>query len=160
MALLDAGTLLPLIWLRDENGAKAALPRGETLYALFKTTCPTCAFAWPYLDRIRSIAEGGALTVLAISQDDRTATDAFNTRLGVKVKTLYDPEPWAASAALGITTVPTFVSVDAGGEIRDAAAGFQRHKMEEFAARAARASGRTVAPLFSPDEDIPAIKPG
>ena len=160
MALLDAGTPLPSIRLFDENGAPVALPIGETLYAFFKTTCPTCAFAWPYLDRLRNLAAGGALTILAVSQDDRAATDAFNARLGVRVRTLYDPEPWEASAALGIATVPTFVSVDAGGGVADAASGFQRHKMEEFAARAARASGRTSPALFSADEIIPAIKPG
>ena len=137
-----------------------ALSAGETLYAFFKTTCPTCAFAWPYLDRIRNLAAGGALTILAVSQDDRAATDAFNQRLGVSLTTVYDSDPWEASTALRLTTVPTFVYVDAGGVVADAATGFQRHKMEQFAARAARASGRTPPALFSLDENIPAIKPG
>src|SRR5262249_61911252 len=60
------GDPFPSIALRDETGRESAPPSGETLYSFFKTTCPTCALAWPFLDRIRRRAEGGALSVLAV----------------------------------------------------------------------------------------------
>src|SRR5260370_15316586 len=74
---LDAGMPFPSIALRDEEGQPARVPGGETLYAFFKTTCPTCELAWPYLDRIQEIAEEGSLSVLAVSQDDPEATARF-----------------------------------------------------------------------------------
>ncbi|HTD51625.1 MAG TPA: TlpA disulfide reductase family protein [Thermoanaerobaculia bacterium] len=157
---LEPGNPLPMLALRDLAGRPAKPPPGETLYAFFKTTCPTSELAWPYLERVRKIAEGGDLSILAVSQDDPATTRDFSRRLGLSIPTLYDPEPWTASERLGLTNVPTFLLVDRDGVIRDASVGFQRHKMQEFAGLAARLAGRPVPVLFGPDENVPAIKPG
>lgn len=149
-----------MLTLRDEKGAAAPRPSGETLYGFFKTTCPTCEFAWPYLDRIRALAEGGGLSVLAVSQDDAETTASFNEEVAVALPTFYDPEPWVVSEELGVESVPTFFLVGADGVLRDRAVGFQRSKMEEFAGRAASLAGRPAPALFLPGENVPAIKPG
>ena len=150
----------PSITLRDEKGQIAALPRGETLYAFFKTTCPTSELAWPYLDRVRKIGEGGTLSILAVSQDDPETTKRFSEDLGVAIPTLYDEEPWAASEAVGLTNVPAFFLIGKEGLVRDAVIGFQRHKMEEFAALAANRAGRQGTALFLAGDNVPAIRPG
>jgi peroxiredoxin len=150
----------PSIALRDERGRVAAVPSGEVLYAFFKITCPTSELAWPYLDRVRKIGEGGGLSVVAVSQDDPEATARFYEDLGVAIPTLYDPEPWKASEAVGLTNVPAFFVVAGDGVIRDASVGFQRHKMEEFADLAADRAGRRAAALFLTGENVPALKPG
>lgn len=157
---LDPGTPFPSIGLRDEKGRAASLPSNETLYGFFKTTCPASALAWPYLERIRKLGEGGTLSVLAVSQDESEVTRRFSADLGVEIPTLYDLDPWPASDALGLTDVPTFVLVGGDGKVQDVAVGFQRHKMEEFAQLAARSAGRSAPTLFSPGENVPAIKPG
>ncbi len=159
MPPLGPGNHLPAITLRDEKGKPAALPQGETLYGFFKTTCPTSELAWPYLDRVRRIGEGG-LSVVAVSQDDPVETAGFSSRLDLAIPTLYDAEPWPASEALGLTVVPTFLLVGGDHVILDSAEGFARSKMEEFAARAAGLAGRTGVSLFEPGENVPAIKPG
>jgi peroxiredoxin len=154
------GTPLPPIALRDEKGQAAPPLRGDTLYAFFKTTCPTCSLAWPYLDRIRQLGEAGRLAVIGVSQDDLQTTRRFLERLGVSIPTLYDPEPWSESERLGLTTVPTFLLVGADGIVRDTATGFQRHKMEEFAKAASARTGQPTPALFTPADDAPALKPG
>jgi len=136
------------------------MPKGTALYGFFKTTCPTCELAWPYLDRVRRFGEGGALSVFGVSQDDPEATESFSRRLGLSMPTLYDPDPWPASESLGITAVPTFLVVGPDGKIQDETTGFQRRKMEEWAELAARLAGRPAPELFSPNEKVPAIKPG
>ena len=146
--------------MQNQAGRQATLPDGTALYGFFKTTCPTCEMAWPYLERVRRLGKGGTLSVWGISQDDRATTRSFSRRLGLSIPTLYDPEPWPASTSLGLTTVPTFLVVGPDGMIRDATTGFQRHKMEEWADLAARLAGRPASELFGPDEKIPAIKPG
>jgi len=151
---------LPPIALRDEKGRIAEVPPGETLYAFFKTTCPTCELAWPYLDRVRRIGEGGGLAIRAVSQDDPETTRRFYQDLGIQIPTLYDAEPWTASETLGLASVPTFLVVGPDRVLRDSAEGFQRDKMEEFALLAARLAGRPPAALFSPGENVPAWKPG
>jgi peroxiredoxin len=150
----------PSIALRDERGRAAAVPPGEVLYAFFKTTCPASELAWPFLDRVRKIGEGGSLLVVAVSQDDPETTARFYEDLDVAIPTLYDPEPWEASEAVGLANVPAFFVVEGDGIIRDASVGFQRHKMEEFAELAADRAGRRRAALFLPGENVPALKPG
>lgn len=153
------GIRFPSVILRDEKGKPAAVPPGEILYGFFKTTCPTSTLAWPYLDRVRKIGEGG-LSVVAVSQDDPEETAGFSARLDLAIPTVYDVAPWPASEALGLTVVPTFLLVGGDHVVLDSAEGFARSKMEQFAARAAGLAGRAEVSLFAPDEKVPAFKPG
>jgi len=159
LAALEPGAVFQQIALETESGARFVPPAAEALYAFFKTTCPTCELAWPYVERIRRIG-GSAVPVLAVSQDARPETEAFNERLGVDVETLYDPSPWNASAALGLTNVPTFFLVGPGGRIRETVVGFQRPKLEALANRAAKLAGKRSVRLFRLGENVPLIVPG
>lgn len=157
---LSPGSNWPQFLLTDSRGRTAALPAGETLYGFFKTTCPTCELAWPFFERIGELSEGGRLTVVAVSQDEAAETAAWNQRLGLRIPTLFDLDPWRASEALNLENVPTFFRVSADGKLRKAVVGFQRQKMQEFAAEAAKLSGKAPAQLFRPGENVPAIKAG
>ncbi len=157
---LHPGAKLPPLALADETGTRFAQPSGAALYAIFKTTCPICELTWPYLERIRRNAEGGTLAILAVSQDDPRKTRAFGERLGTSIATAYDPEPWKASDALGITNVPTLFWVGATGKIEATIVGFDRAGMEDLARRAASLAGKSYAGLFRKNEQVPAFKPG
>jgi peroxiredoxin len=157
VAALDPGALFPSIALRDETGAEVSRPAADTVYAVFKTTCPTCELTWPFLDRIRRI---GGLNVIAVSQDDAAKTAAFAARVGTRIETAFDPEPWKASDRLGVTTVPTLFRVGASGAIEETVIGFDRARMEGLARRAATLAGRPYEGLLSEGEQVPAIKPG
>jgi peroxiredoxin len=158
VAALDPGTPFPPIALRDETGTPVAPPAGETLYAVFKTTCPTCELSWPFLDRIRRI--GDALQVVAVSQDEPAKSRDFAERLGTRLDTAYDPSPWPASDALGVTNVPTLFRVGADGVIVETVVGFDRERFRALARRAAALAGRPPEEIFLPGDDAPAIKPG
>ena len=139
----------------------AIAPAGETLYAIFKTTCPTCELAWPFLDRIGRLAEGGALPVVAISQDGAGETTALRTGASAwNSSTLFDEEPWPASEALRVENVPTFLRVGKDGGSASVIIGFRRQKMQDLAAEAASLAGRATPQLFQPGENVPALKPG
>jgi len=159
LAALEPGAMFPQIELETESGARFVPPAAETLYVFFKTTCPTSELSWPHLERLRRIAST-ALPIFAVSQDERPETAAFNDRLGVHVETLYDPSPWKASAALGLTNVPTFFLVAPGGRIRETVVGFQRPKLEALAKRAGKLSGRRSVRLFPIGQSVPLIVPG
>jgi thiol-disulfide isomerase/thioredoxin len=146
--------------LRDETGETVSPPSGDALYVVFKTTCPTCELTWPYLERIRQAAGPSGLRVIGLSQDDPKKTSEFNRRLRSKVKTVYDPEPWAASNRLGVTDVPTFFRVGPDGRIAETSVGFARDKMEGFARHAAALSGKPYEKLFRAGDQAPATKPG
>jgi peroxiredoxin len=159
VAVLDPGVLFPPLPLQDENGRPASAPRGETLYVAFKTTCPTCALTWPFLERVRRASEGG-MRVVGISQDPPEATREFQERHGARIEIAYDPQPWKASEALGLTTVPTFLRVGPDGTIEDRFEGWDRERVRALARRGAALAGRDAADILHPGEDVPALKPG
>lgn len=160
MAVLQPGNPFPRIALQDAAGVAAKAPEGDTLWAFFKTSCPTCQLTWPYLDRLRGIAseKGGGLSVVAVSQDGPQKTAAFNREFSPEFPTVYDPSPWKASDALGIENVPTLFLVGRDGKILETIVGFQKQKMEDLADRAAGGGG--PARLFRPGESVPDYKPG
>ncbi len=164
MAVLAPGSSLPPLTLQHADGRRADLPRGETLWAFFKTTCPTCELLWPYLDRLSTLARGTGTGIVAVSQDDAATTDAFYDRLGIGigVPALFDPPPWKASEAVGLSSVPTLLLVEQNGRIRETFEGFQKVKMEELAARFAARNGTpgAVESFFRPGELVPALRPG
>ncbi len=146
--------------MHGERGERLDPAAAETLYAIFKTTCPTCEFTWPFLERIRHAIPEGGLRILAVSQDDPGKTAAFNTRLGVNLTTAFDLDPWTASDELGLTTVPTLFRVGPTGVIEETIVGFDRAAMEGLSRRSAAIAGKPATPLFRADEHVPAIKPG
>ena len=160
MTALSPGTRFPRVSLLDESGAPSPSPDGETVYAFFKTTCPVCEMTWPFLERIRQVADGGKLRLVAVSQDNAAKTQAFSQRTGAKLDTLYDPEPWKASDTLGLTAVPTLFRVAPDGTISETIVSFDRKALEGLARRAASLAGKPPAELFRPGENVPAFKPG
>jgi thiol-disulfide isomerase/thioredoxin len=160
VAALEPGTPFPSIPLTDAKGASFAPTPGNTLYVVFKTTCPTCELTWPYLERLRQTTEPSGLRIVAVSQDDPRKTSAYNARLGSRVETAFDREPWPASDRLGVTNVPTFFRVNPDGSIAETVVGFARDRMEGFARSAAEAAGKPYTKLFRAGDSAPASKPG
>jgi len=100
------------------------------------------------------------MRVVAISQDPAPAAREFQSRHGARIETAYDPEPWPASDALGLTTVPTFFRVEADGRIAERIEGWNRERMRELARRGAGLAGRAAADIVQPGEQPPPVKPG
>jgi len=159
VAALEPGAPFPSITLRDAKGAPLPPPKGETLYVVFKTTCPTCEFTWPYLERLRQAAGDNGLRILAVSQDPPDKAAEFNACAGSLVETAFDPQPWPASDRLGVDTVPTFFRV-ADGKIAETGAGFSRERMESLARRAAEVAGKPYEKLFRASDQAPSTKAG
>jgi thiol-disulfide isomerase/thioredoxin len=145
--------------VKDARGEPASLPRKDSIVAFFKTTCPTCELTWPYLERLRRLAEGSGLSFAAVSQDRPVLAADFQKRLGTHIPTYYDLEPWQASERAGLETVPTVFLLGEDGTIAQSLVGFQRAGLEGLAASAAKRGGRP-GPLFGPGDEVPEVKPG
>jgi thiol-disulfide isomerase/thioredoxin len=145
--------------VKDARGEPASLPRKDSIVAFFKTTCPTCELTWPYLERLRRLAEGSGLSFAAVSQDRPVLAADFQKRLGTHLPTFYDLEPWQASERAGLETVPTVFLLGEDGTIAQSLVGFQRAGLEGLAASAAKRGGRP-GPLFGPGDEVPEVKPG
>lgn len=140
-------------------GDVAARAAGRpVLLAFFKTTCPTCRLAWPYLERLAG-RHGTNLHVVGVSQDDAGASRAFYRENGdASFPLMLDPAPaYEASDAWGVDAVPHFALVEPDGTVSKVWEGWQRGEMEAIAARFGGDSG---APLLAADDPVPAWKAG
>src|ERR1700686_380049 len=61
----------------DKFSSQSALQQGPVLAAFFKVSCPTCQYAFPYLERIHQAHGSNAVTILGISQNTKDDTALF-----------------------------------------------------------------------------------
>ena len=155
MEMLPAGAKAPVFRLEDLSGREqtlpAALSRGPALVVLFKISCPVCQLAMPYVERISK----GSLQVIAISQDDASATARFQRTFDINVPTLLDREEqgYPVSNGFGISQVPALFLVEPDGLISMSVSGFVKR---DLAALGTRAGVQT----FRPGEEVPEWKAG
>src|SRR5437764_8437192 len=110
--MLKNGDRAPDFTLKSVDGQPVGLAdllnRGQLLLAFFKISCPTCQYALPFLNRLRSE------NVVSVSQDDAVATREFNNAFQVTVPTLLDSarQHYPVSNAYGLTNVPAFYLIE------------------------------------------------
>jgi peroxiredoxin len=130
-----------------------------TLVVFFKTTCPTCMLAFPYIEKIQRAYRDAGLAVWGISQDARAASAEFAREYGatfailtdadLRVSRVYDPE-----------FVPTTFLIDRAGKIVDCVIAFNKIELNRVAKVIAEKLNAPAA-LIAPDDDSnPPFKPG
>jgi cytochrome c biogenesis protein CcmG, thiol:disulfide interchange protein DsbE len=169
MAALTAGTKAPDFSLAGLDGGKfslqEALQRGPVFATFFKTSCPTCQYAFPYFERVYKAHGGKAVSFVAISQDDASKTAAFRKEYGVTFPTvLDDPNGYAVSNAYGLTNVPTWFLIGQDGTIELSSVGWSKKDVEELNSRLAEATApaqkNSTPPLFRAGEDVRDFRAG
>ena len=165
MAALTPGTRAPDFTLPSMDGKafslREALARGPALAAFFKISCPTCQYAFPFLQRIYEAHENQAVTIVGISQNTKKDTALFIKEYGIAFPVLLDDtSSYPVSNAYRLTNVPTIFWIAQDGEIEISSEGWIRKEMEEFNLRAAQASSETATRLFHPDEQIADFRAG
>src|ERR1700756_1583462 len=106
---LTAGDVAPDFDLEDlSTGQRTRLAHGKpALLAFFKVSCPTCQYAFPFLERLYRGRADKDLALYAISQDDAESTREFHSEFGISMPTLLDKEEegYPASNAYGLSNV-------------------------------------------------------
>jgi peroxiredoxin len=165
MTALAPGTQAPDFTLPSMDdkpfSLRAALARGPVLAAFFKISCPTCQYAFPFLQRIHEAHENQAVTIVGISQNTKKDTAAFIKEYGISFPVLLDDtHSYPVSNAYGLTNVPTIFWVAPNGDIEISSVGWVRKEMEEFNQRAAQALSEATKPLFLPEEHLADFRAG
>jgi peroxiredoxin len=165
MTALAPGTQAPDFTLPSMDdkpfSLRAALARGPVLAAFFKISCPTCQYAFPFLQRIHEAHENKAVTIVGISQNTKKDTAAFIKEYGISFPVLLDDtHSYPVSNAYGLTNVPTIFWIAPDGDIEISSVGWVRKEMEEFNQRAAQALSEATKPLFLPEEHIADFRAG
>jgi hypothetical protein len=125
--------------------------------AFFKSTCPTCATALPFVRALHERAPAG-FRVVGIAQDEEPAASALADVLGLAFPIGLESVPWGVSASYGLVTVPTFFLVNGRGEILVTSPGLARDELRDMGRRAADVGGEPIDPILDPE--LPAFVPG
>jgi len=161
---IAVGHVAPGFTLKSLDGKEYTLgkllERGPVVIAFFKISCPVCQFTLPYLQRLAERYAGDSDTVIGVSQDDARGTKEFNREYGVTFPTLLDDPGYPVSNAYGLTMVPTIFLIEPGGKVKISCMGFDKGDLEKIAEELSQHRKISAAPLFRPDEVIPAQKPG
>jgi peroxiredoxin len=164
MTALQEGAIAPGFLLRDTHGGEFALSehlkKAPLVLAFFKVSCPTCQFAFPYLERLFRGMNRRA-DIVGISQDPVNATELFTSTFDVTLPILLDtPESYAVSNAYDITHVPTIFLISPEGKILLTSIGWARQDIEQLNRALSSMLGIPPACVFEPGEDVPEFRSG
>ncbi len=161
---LNAQEYMRDLLLTDTQGTPCSTAQarkaGMLVLAFFKTTCPTCQLAFPYLQKLAAAySDGGKVTVWGVSQDDTDPTQAFAEKFGITFPLLLDRELWH-SMIYGVVSVPTLYLADDSGLVLKKVVGWDRRAMNEISERIAAFLERAPVTIVDENDPAPATKPG
>jgi peroxiredoxin len=165
MAALTVGAKAPEFELRAMDGKRFVLrdelAKGPLVLAFFKVSCPTCQYAFPFLQRLERAYGHTGVRIIGVSQNDPKQTADFTKEFGVTFPVLLDDtNKYLVSNAYGLTNVPTIYWIAQDGEIEVSSVGWVKADFEEVSRKMAE-SGKTVpAVLFKPGEDVRDFRAG
>jgi peroxiredoxin len=165
MAALTAGTKAPEFELKAMDGRRFALReelvRGPVVLAFFKVSCPTCQYAFPFLERLERAYGHTGVRIVGVSQNDPKETAVFTKEFGVTFPVLLDDtESYPASNAYGLTNVPSIFWIAQDGEIEVSSVGWLKADFVEINRKMAEAGKIAPAVLFQPGEDVRDFRAG
>jgi peroxiredoxin len=170
MAAVTVGTKAPDFELRAMDGRRFSLyeelGHGPVVLAFFKVSCPTCQYAFPFLERLHRAyghpAHGHKnVTMVGVSQNDPKDTAAFTKEFGVSFPVLLDEHgKYPASNAYGLTNVPTVFWIAQAGEIEVSSVGWSKADFEEVNRKMAEAGKVVPAVVFEAGEDVRDFRAG
>jgi len=164
MTALATGLKAPNFDLKTLDGKSFSLndelSRGPVVLAFFKVSCPTCQYAFPFLERLHK-AYGASAKIFGISQNDAKETAAFIKEFGVTFPVLLDdPHSYPVSNAYGLTNVPTIFWIAEDGEIEVSSVGWVKADYEAINRKLAETGKVAPAIVFKPGEEVREFRAG
>src|SRR5581483_7095938 len=117
--MLQAGERAPSFTLSDVQGKPIPVDPSAaplTLVVIFKTTCPTCHYAWQYYERLYRAYAPAGLQMVGVSQHDAARTRAYQREYGATFPHLTD-EAFRVSREYDPAFVPTAFLIDSKGTV-------------------------------------------
>ncbi len=165
MTALTVGTKAPGFELKTMDGKRFSLneelARGPVVLAFFKVSCPTCQYAFPFLERLHKAYGQKGVALVGVSQNDPKDTASFLKEFGVTFPVLLDDtRSYPASNAYGLTNVPTLFWVAPDGEIEISSVGWVKADFDQINLKVAEAGQAAPAAVFKPGEDVRDFRAG
>lgn len=165
MAALATGAKAPEFALKTSDGKQFSLAEeranGPVVLAFFKVSCPTCQYAFPFLERLYKAYGDKGVKIVGVSQNDATETAAFAKEFGVTFPLLLDPVGgYPVSNAYGLTNVPSVFWVAEDSEIEVSSVGWVKADFEQINRKMAEHQKISAAAVFKAGEDVRDFKAG
>jgi peroxiredoxin len=165
MTALVNGAKAPEFELKTLDGKKFSLyeelARGPVVLAFFKVSCPTCQYAFPFLQRLYKAYQDKGVRLVGVSQNDATEAAAFAKEFGVKFPILLeDIRSYPVSNAFGLTNVPTIFWIAQDGEIEVSSVGWVKADFEQINRKMAEMGKTAPAAMFQPGEEVRDFRAG
>jgi peroxiredoxin len=159
MTALATGVKAPEFELKKTDGKQFSLAdelaNGPVVLAFFKVSCPTCQYAFPFLERLHKAYKDNGVKLVGVSQNDAKETAAFAREFGVTFPVLLDDtKKYPVSNAYGLTNVPTLFWIARDGEIEISSVGWVKADFEQVNRKMAEAGKIAPAGVFEPGEDV------
>ena len=165
MTALAVGAKAPEFELKTLSGHQFSLrdelSRGPVVLAFFKVSCPTCQYAFPFLERLYQAYGKQHVKMVGVSQNGAKDTAAFAKEFGITFPMLLDDtDSYPVSNAYGLTNVPTIFWIAQDGEIEVSSVGWVKADFEEINRRMAESGKMAPTVLFKPGEDVRDFRAG
>jgi peroxiredoxin len=165
MAALASGAKAPEFELKGMDGKwfslRDELARGPVVLAFFKVSCPTCQYAFPYLERLHRAYGQKGVKLVGVSQNDASETAAFMKDFGITFPVVRDElNRYPVSNAYGLTNVPSIFWVAEDGEIEVSSVGWVKADFELINRKMAEADKVSPAVMFKPGEEVRDFRAG
>lgn len=165
MAALTVGSKAPDFQLKTMDGKAFSLAEelthGPVVLAFFKVSCPTCQYAFPFLERLEQAYGHKGVRIVGVSQNDARDTASFNREFGVTFPVLLDDtHSYPVSNAYGLTNVPTIFWIAQDGEIEVSSVGWVKADFNEINRKLAEAGNTAPAVVFEPGEEVRDFRAG
>jgi peroxiredoxin len=165
MAALSVGTKAPDFTLKTTGGEQFSLSerlaQGPVVLAFFKVSCPTCQYAFPFLERLYKAYGQNGVRLAGVSQNGARETAAFLQEFGVTFPVLLDElDSYPASNAYGLTNVPTLFWIGSDGEIEVSSVGWMKKEFEDINGKMAEQGKARLATVFLPGEEVRDFRAG
>jgi peroxiredoxin len=164
MAALAAGVQAPEFELKSIDSTRFVLreelAKGPVVLAFFKVSCPTCQYAFPFLERLHQ-AYGQGVKIIGVSQNDAKETAKFNKEFGITFPVLLDDtKTYPVSNAYGLTNVPSIFWIAQDGEIEISSVGWVKADFAEINRKMAEFGNSVPAVIFKPGEEVRDFRAG
>jgi peroxiredoxin len=165
MTALATGAKAPEFELKTTDGKQFSLAdelaSGPVVLAFFKVSCPTCQYAFPFLERLYKAYRDNGVKLVGVSQNDAKETAAFAKEFGVTFPILLDEtSKYPVSNAYGLTNVPTVFWIAQDREIEISSVGWVKADFEQINRKMAHAGKIAAAAVFQPGEDVRDFRAG
>ncbi len=157
--MIEHGAQAPKFKLAALDGEHYSLDNQLTLAIFFKTSCPTCQYAWQFYERLYQSYKDAGLQIWGISQHNADKTRKFKNKYGATFPHLLD-EGLHISEQYDPEFVPTLFLIDENGTIVERLASWHSAQLNQLSERIAAHLQVPPQEIVEPQDNAIPFKPG